>query len=159
MSDDAFNPFRARHRFGEDAGFIPGTILPQGYGRPGDPVGTRTAAYGAAGSADSHGGKSQVTMPQKYGWANFLSFSIVGAAVSVRLLAQPTDTRVFLVVQNFDTVADLWINFGQGAAVNLGLKVAPGGSFFSDAFVPQNDLFGFSASSIACGVMFSNLGF
>lgn len=42
-------------------------------------------------------------------------------------------SRRFLAIQNHDSIADLWLNFGTAAAENVGFKIAAGAYWWWDA--------------------------
>ena len=126
--------FRTTRGYGNSAAFVPPFVPPQ--------VGSSTNTGSGNNYQSSHTDdypKAQVTEPQKYG-ETVLSNLVSAVGLNATVLQYPATVRVFLVVQNQDAVNDVWINFGNVAAINRGIKIAAGGSAFYDAFVPQDDL-------------------
>jgi hypothetical protein len=80
----------------------------------------------------------RVTDGQKYG--SVTNLSGVGSVADQLVLAKASSTRVFLAVQNNDTVQNLFVAFGGVATAGSGVKIAPGQTLFFDAFVPQDDI-------------------
>jgi hypothetical protein len=78
------------------------------------------------------------TEPQKYGQVT--TQNGVASTIDLFVLAKPSSTRVFLVIQNNDTLQNLFVTFGGVATTTFGLRVTPGQALFFDAFVPQDDI-------------------
>lgn len=152
--------FANSRRFGQSgtgtgtAAFVPPVILPQ------------TDVNGpAAGSGNFTGGftrvdlatlsAAKVTMPQKYG-ETILVNNVLGLSLNLLVLQQPATTRVFLLIQNNHATADLWVNYGQPAALNQGEKIVAGGNILLDAFVPQDEVNLFSVAAVPFAVHYAN---
>lgn len=146
------NFFRRSRAYGNTAAFVPPLVLPQEGSNPTQGTGGFGSGYtGDPGSLPA----ARITEPQKYS-ETVISTVLSAAALNSVVLQQPATTRVFLCVQNLDAAVDLWLNFGAVAAVNRGIKVLPGGSVFYDAFVPQDEINMFTASSIRYTLHYAN---
>jgi len=145
--------FAKTRQYGDSAAFVPPLILPQpGSSEPGG-SGTNYQPVGDVNSLPA----ARVTEPQRYGETVLInSTSAIAAANGGLILNQPATVRVLLMIQNNDTVNDLWVNFGATAAVNKGLRLAAGGVAFYDAFVPQDEINVFGAISVPFALHYAN---
>lgn len=75
--------------------------------------------------------------------ANSSSYTNAAATVtnaSASLIAANA-ARKYLLIQNKDVSGSIYINFGAAATVANGVKIAPGGSYESDAIVSTQQIF------------------
>lgn len=87
--------------------------------------------------------------------ANFTQLSY--GYTNVTQLVLPAASRTYLLIQNLDAAANLFIGFGfrPDGVAGIGLKIIPGG-FYEPFQVPQNDVFIAGSGVGIATVLFSN---
>lgn len=71
---------------------------------------------------------------------NYASAAVTVTTASQALVSANVSRR-YLLIQNRDTVGNLFVNFGAAATAGNGgngLKIAPGGSFVAEVFAPKD---------------------
>jgi len=142
--------FAKSREYGTQAAFVPPYLPPQ----PGSSQSTGAGNNFRQTNTDDLP-KAQITEPQRYG-ETILTNPVTLVAANAVVLQQPATTRVFLMIQNLDAAADMWINFGANAAVNRGFKLGPGGIAFYDSFVPQDEINVFSVAAVTYALHYAN---
>ena len=57
-----------------------------------------------------------------------------------QLFSAANTMRQYLLIQNNDTVGNIFVSFTAAATLLNGIKIAPGGSFIVDGVAPSNDI-------------------
>lgn len=84
--------------------------------------------------------------------ANFTQLIFPYAAVFQLIL--PQAARGYLLIQNLDAAANLFVGFGFQPTTTQGLKIIPG-TAYEPYVVPQNDIFICGDAAGTCMVLFS----
>lgn len=144
--------FRVSREYPNGAGVNAPVMLPGKSAEqpPGSAVSAMPSFFGGSSS-----NKNAITEPQKYGSITCQPVAI-SAGASTTILFQPDTTRVFLLIQNLDATADIWVQFGTAAAINNGIRISAGGSLLLDAFVAQDDVQVFCASAVTISLSYAN---
>lgn len=87
--------------------------------------------------------------------ANFTQLSLPVTTATQLIL--PASSRLYLIIQNLDAAANMFVGFGfRPDGVNgIGLKIIPGG-FYEPYQVPQNDIFIAASGNCTATVIFAN---
>lgn len=83
---------------------------------------------------DSAGVQRQNTEP-----ANFSNSAITVTNASQEFAAANSD-RKYLLIQNKDSVGNIYVNFGAAATVANGVKIIPGGNYELNNIAPNNSV-------------------
>lgn len=72
-----------------------------------------------------------------------------------QVLILPATPRTYLLIQNLDPAADLYLGFDFQPAINKGLRLIPG-AFYEPFQVPQNDIWAAGSAAGTLTVIYAN---